>query len=123
VTCRVVIADDVAAIRQLLRTLLALDDMEVVGEARNGAEAVELATEHRPDVVILDIAMPGMDGVQAIPQILEASPDTKIVMVSAFATPAVRERAFELGVEAFLDKAAIVDEVVGAVRRAGRLSE
>jgi YesN/AraC family two-component response regulator len=123
VACRVLIADDVAAIRQLLRTLLALDDIEVVGEARNGAEAVQLATEHRPDVVILDIAMPGVDGVQAIPQILEASPETKIVMVSAFATPAVRERALELGVEEFLDKAAIVDEIVGAVRRAGRRPE
>src|SRR3954454_8878933 len=77
---RVLLVDDLADIRLVMRLLLEADGRaEVVGEAADGAEAVRLAAELRPDAVVLDLRMPGMDGVQALPLIREASPGTVVV--------------------------------------------
>jgi DNA-binding NarL/FixJ family response regulator len=115
---RVLIADDAAPIRQLVTTLLLLEGFEVVGEARDGIEAVSLAKELRPDVVVLDISMPRLGGLEAIPLILEASPGTQIVMLSALATDHLKAQALELGAIDFLEKRAIADEIVAAVQSA-----
>lgn len=82
---RVVVCDDDADLRLLLQVLVSNDPrIEVVGEASNGREAVEAARAFAPDVVLLDIAMPEMDGLEALPLILEASPNSQVIMFSGF---------------------------------------
>jgi YesN/AraC family two-component response regulator len=91
-----VIVDDNAGIRTLLRALAKRDErIEVVGEAAHGGEAIELARKYQPHVMILDVMMPVMDGLEAIPGVLEASPATRIVMYSAYAES--REEAMRRG--------------------------
>src|SRR6476660_832563 len=82
---RVLIADDVQDLRSMLRLALELSGrFTVVGEAMNGAHAVELATMYKPDLALLDLSMPALDGLEALPQILDVSPDTKVVVLSGF---------------------------------------
>jgi DNA-binding NarL/FixJ family response regulator len=96
---RVLVADDHAVVRQGLRTFLGLqDDMEVVGEAADGAEAVEAVERLRPDVVLMDMVMPGVDGLEAIRRVLAARPETRVVVLTSYAdeeqvVPAVRAGA------------------------------
>lgn len=111
VALRVLIADDAPDIRLLLRMYLTDTRLEVVGEATNGAEAVELATAEKPDAVILDLAMPVMDGLQAIPLIKEASPDTKIVVLSGFDADRMAERALKLGADTYLQKGVALGDI------------
>ena len=81
---RVLVVDDEDDVRALVRYLLQqTDGFEVVGEAANGREAVDLAAAERPDIVLLDLRMPVMDGADAIPQIREQCPDTRIVVFTA----------------------------------------
>ncbi len=81
-----VIVDDNAGIRTLLSALARRDpNMRVVGEAEDGAQAVEVARAHQPDIVILDVMMPGIDGLEAIPGIIDAAPRSRIIMYSAYA--------------------------------------
>lgn len=110
--CRVLLADDVAEIRMLLRLTLELDGrFQVVGEASNGKEAVALASCEHPDVVILDLAMPVMDGFTAIPEICRTCPDTKILVLSAFdATNS--EAVLALGADAYMVKGEALHENV-----------
>jgi DNA-binding NarL/FixJ family response regulator len=83
--CRVALVDDVPEIRLMLRLTLELDGrFEIVGEACDGAAAVDIACQERPDVMILDLGMPVMDGFTAIPHICQSSPGTKILVLSAF---------------------------------------
>ena len=108
---RVLIADDAPDIRLLLRMYLTDTRIEVVGEAENGSQAVDLAGSHKPDAVILDLAMPVMDGLQAIPLIKEASPDTKIVVLSGFDADRMAERALGLGAETYLQKGVALGDI------------
>src|SRR2546422_11538512 len=98
---RVVIADDTPEIRLLLRVVLRrAPDLELVGEAADGAEAVKIATELRPDVIVLDLAMPVMDGLQAIPLLAERTPETKILILTGFDRSGLREDAERAGAHA-----------------------
>ena len=108
---RVLIADDAADIRLLLRMYLSDSRLEVVGEATNGAEAVELAAAEKPDAVILDLAMPVMDGLEAIPLIRERSPATKIVVLSGFEAERMAERAISLGADTYLQKGVALGDI------------
>ena len=102
---RVVLADDTADIRMLLRASLEIDGrFEVVAEAEDGREAIDMAVEHLPDVVVLDLAMPVMDGLQAIGPITEGSPDSKIVILSGFDATEMAEEALGRGAHAYLEK-------------------
>jgi DNA-binding NarL/FixJ family response regulator len=105
------LADDMNDLRYLLRLSLETQgSFEVVGEASNGREAVQMAELHQPDVILLDVAMPVMDGLEAIPQIRELSPSTKIVMLTGFSTPALARKALDLGADLYLQKSvALVD--------------
>lgn len=110
--CRVVIADDTPDIRNLLRWSLEPDDrFEVVGEAANGAEAVELISSLQVDAILLDLAMPVMDGLQAIPHIKKASPGTRIVVLSGFDETVMAGEALERGADAYLEKGVAVAEI------------
>jgi DNA-binding NarL/FixJ family response regulator len=110
--CRVALADDVAEIRMLLRLTLELDGrFEIVGEATDGAQAVEIVTEQRPDVVILDLGMPVMDGFAAIPEICRCSPETRILVLSAF-DATTSSRVLSLGADAYMIKGTDIHEDV-----------
>lgn len=105
---RVVIADDASDIRFLTSIILASDPgFDVVAEAENGAEAVTLVATHRPHLVLLDLAMPVLDGLSAIPELLAASPDTVIVVFSGFHAGAAAGEALERGAHAFIEKGQI----------------
>lgn len=108
---RVLIADDAAEVRLLLRLYLTGSKIEVVGEASNGEEAVALTTSQKPDAVILDLAMPVMDGLEAIPQIKEASPQTKIVVLSGFEAERMAKTALELGADRYLQKGVALGDI------------
>ena len=108
---RVLIADDAPDIRLLLRMYLSDSRLEVVGEATNGAEAVEMARGEQPDAVILDLAMPVMDGLEAIPHIKNASPATKIVVLSGFDADRMAERALGLGADTYLQKGVALGDI------------
>lgn len=108
---RVLIADDAAEIRLLLRMYLTGNRLEIVGEATNGKEAVDLAATEKPDAVILDLAMPVMDGLEAIPLIKAASPDSKIVVLSGFDAERAAKTALELGAERYLQKGVALGDI------------
>lgn len=108
---RILIADDAPDIRLLLRMYLTDTRLEVIGEATNGAEAVEIAGIEKPDAVILDLAMPVMDGLEAIPLIKQASPATKIVVLSGFDADRMAERALGLGAETYLQKGVALGDI------------
>ena len=108
----VVLADDVEDVRYLFRVVIEADGrFEVVGEATTGREAVDLAASLRPDVVVLDLAMPEMGGLEALPLIKAASPATKVVIVTAFGELS-EQAAYERGAVAFLTKGAKPGELV-----------
>lgn len=108
---RVLIADDAADIRLLLRMYLSNDKLQVVGEATNGREAVDLVGAEKPDAVILDLAMPVMDGLEAIPLIKQASPHTKIVVLSGFDAERTSQSALNLGADGYLQKGVALGEI------------
>ncbi|WP_110182627.1 response regulator [Nocardioides solisilvae] len=115
---RVLVVDDDRDLRELFVVQLqACPDLEVVGEAADGHEAVRLAAELTPDVVLLDVAMPVMDGLQALPLILRASPGSRVVVVSAFDEDGLGARALALGAVHYVEKGFTMrlPEVVRAV--------
>jgi two-component system response regulator DesR len=115
---RVMLAEDQGMVRGALATLLGLeDDIEVVGEAANGDEAVAVATGARPDVALLDIEMPGRDGLSAAAEIRTAAPDCKIMILTTFGRPGYLRRAMEAGASAFLVKDSPAQELAAAIRR------
>lgn len=118
---RVLIVDDHAMVRQGLRTFLELQDtaalpIEVVGEAANGLEAVKAAHAIQPDIVLLDLVMPEMDGIQATSRILEASPRTRVVILTSFGEEDKVMPAIRAGAQGYLLKDIPPDELVQAVR-------
>jgi DNA-binding NarL/FixJ family response regulator len=118
---RIVICDDVPELRQLVRYALEEDlEQVVVGEAADGGEAVERARDLRPDVVVLDLSMPSMDGLQAISVIHETAPRTGIVVFTGFGSPSIRDQALSLGADAYVEKGADLEEVRAAVADVGR---
>lgn len=102
---RAMLVDDVPELRRLLRHVLEWSDrFEVVGEADNGRIAVQLAGELTPDLVLLDISMPVMDGMEALPRIVETSPQTKVVMLSGFEAERLGQAAMEMGAAGYIEK-------------------
>jgi YesN/AraC family two-component response regulator len=115
VTVRAFLCDDVPDLRLLFRMALEERGVQVVGEAGNGRDGVEGVRESRPDVILLDLAMPVMDGLQAIPLIREESPGTKIIVLSGFGDGPAADSARSLGIDRFLSKTAPLDDIADAV--------
>jgi two-component system, NarL family, response regulator LiaR len=117
VTIRVAIADDHAVVRQGLRTFLGLQEgMEVVGEAADGEEAVALVERTAPDVVLLDLVMPRVDGLEAIRRIRERAPATRILVLTSFADDHTVLPAVRAGAAGYLLKDVQPPELAGAIR-------
>ena len=114
---RVLIADDHAVVRQGLRTFLALqDDMEVVADAADGEEAVRAAREHAPDIVLMDLVMPNMDGVEATRRIASERPATRVIALTSFLEDDKVLPAVRAGAAGYLLKDVGPPELVRAIR-------
>lgn len=115
---RILLADDTPDIRALLRIVLSQhEEFEVVAEAADGQEAVAMAQRHTPDLVVLDLAMPVMDGLQAIPEVRAAVPDCKIVVLSGFNAAQMANEAVSLGADLYLEKGTSPSRLVAELRR------
>lgn len=115
-SCRIIIADDADDVRYLLRLVVESHEAyKVVGEARNGREAVDLVATHHPELILLDVSMPVMDGLEAIPVIREASPETKILMISGLDASYVATAARELGANGYVEKGIGRNELIEAI--------
>jgi DNA-binding NarL/FixJ family response regulator len=111
-SCTIVVCDDQPGFRQLVAVVLGLEPgIEVIGEANDGREAITLAERLQPNVLLLDIAMPEMDGIEALPGIREVSPETQVVMLTGMTAASVRERALAAGASAFLEKGIDIGEL------------
>ncbi|MGH2654423.1 MAG: response regulator [Actinomycetota bacterium] len=116
---RVLIVDDHPVTRDGLRTAFNLaDEIDVVGEAASGEEAIHVVAETKPDVVFMDVRMPGMNGIQATRQIRENNPDTKIILFTIDESRASVAEAIQAGVSGYLLKDASVGELINAARQA-----
>jgi DNA-binding NarL/FixJ family response regulator len=114
---RVLLADDHRMLRETLRRSLADFGVEVVGEAADGREAVEQAAALRPEVVLMDVTMPVLDGIEATREIRERVPDTSVVMLTMHADDEMVVRAIRAGASGYLVKDCSVEEVADTVRR------
>ncbi len=120
---RVVIVDDIAETRENIRKLLQFEaDIEVVGVARTGREGIDVAKETKPDVILMDINMPDMDGIAATETIRRNIPFTQIIILSVQGDPNYMRRAMLAGARDFLTKPPSVDELTAAIRRAGKMA-
>ena len=119
---KILVCDDTKDIRILLNTEFSLhEDLEIVGEAENGREAIVLADRHHPDVIVLDLAMPEMDGLEALPEIRKVSPESQVIVLSSYDAGSIQRMAISLGARRFVDKgklpwqiADVVKDVAGA---------
>ncbi|MDX3188785.1 response regulator transcription factor [Streptomyces sp. MN03-5084-2B] len=117
-TIRLLLADDQALVREALCALLTLeDDFEVVASVGRGDEVVAAAREHRPDVALLDIEMPGLDGLAAAAVLAAQVPDCRVVMLTTFGRAGYLRRAMEAGAAGFVVKDAPADVLADAIRR------
>jgi DNA-binding NarL/FixJ family response regulator len=118
---RLLIADDHPVVRDGLRAMLATQpDMELVGEAATGTEAVTQARAMRPDVVLMDLQMPGLDGPGAIATLREQAPEVRVLVLTTYGTDADITRAVDAGATGYLLKDAPREQLFGAIRAAAR---
>lgn len=121
---RVVLADDEQLLRYTLGALLTLDgSIAIVGQASDGAEAVTVAVRERPDVLVIDLEMPGADGLHAVESIRRQVPDQKILMLTRHARPGILRRALKAGVRGFMSKSAdpeLIGDVIHRLHEGGR---
>lgn len=118
---RVILCDDHAIVRDgIARVLDAYDDIDVIGTAENGEAGVEATVRLRPNVVLMDLLMPIVDGVQATRRIVAAAPETAVVVLTSFGEQALVMEAIDAGASGFILKDAAPSELVGAIRSAAR---
>ena len=113
----VLLCDDAADVRYMLRNQLLEDPaIKVVGEASNGVEAVDLARRLRPNIVLLDVAMPLLDGLDALPEIERVSPESRVVVVSSYTPDQMRDKVLALGARSYVQKGTASRELLTAVK-------
>lgn len=118
---RVAIADDHRLVRQGIRALLERNkDIEVVGEASDGLEALDMVKELRPDIVIMDISMPQMDGIQATERISKMDVPTRVMILSMYSKPSIVQQVLRKGAKGYLLKSSISEELILAIHAAMR---
>lgn len=117
----VLLVDDHSVVRMGLAAIINIEkDLKVCGEAESGAEAVKLAREMRPDVVVMDFMMPGMDGAEATAAVLRASPESKVIVLTTYGTSADIARALKAGATGAVTKNLANDELADAIRATAR---
>ena len=117
----VLLVDDHSVVRMGLAAIINIEkDLKVCGEAESGAEAVKLAKEMRPDVVVMDFMMPGMDGAEATAAVLRASPESKVLVLTTYGTSADIARALKCGATGAVTKNLSNEELADAIRAAAR---
>jgi two-component system, NarL family, response regulator DesR len=115
---RLLLADDQALVRGALSALLSLEpDLEVVAEVASGDAVVPAVLEHRPDVALLDVEMPGLDGISAAAEVRQVSPQTRVLIVTTFGRPGFLRRALQSGADGFVVKDTPATQLADAVRR------
>lgn len=118
---RAMLVDDDECMRMLMRvTLDASGDFEIVAEAGDGQRAIEHAQQLQPDVMLLDMSMPVLDGMAALEQIRSVSPSTKVLMMSGFDSDDLADRAYELGAWGYIQKNMRPDQIIECMRKAAR---
>lgn len=115
---RILIVDDAAFMRMMIKDILTKNNFEVVGEAADGAQAIEKYAELKPDLVTMDITMPEMDGIQALKAIKQTDPSATIIMCSAMGQQAMVIDAISAGAKDFIVKPFQADRVVEAIEKA-----
>lgn len=116
----VLICDDNDAMRMLLGVVISASPrLRVVGEAADGDEAVAQASLHQPDVILLDLAMPNRNGLEALPDLRIMAPDARIIVLSGFASSTVADQVLALGATSYLEKGSHPDAIVEAIESAG----
>lgn len=112
-TIRVLIADDHQMFRQMLIRTLRFDErIQMIGEASDGVQAVQMAKKLRPDVVLMDITMPGLTGIEATRAIRQESPDVRVIGLSMHNDPAVRDEMLKAGASGYVSKDAVLEELL-----------
>ena len=114
---KILIVDDAAFMRMMIKDILSKNGYEVVGEAENGARAIEKFKELIPDLVVMDITMPEVDGIQAVKEIKKISADSKIIMCSAMGQQAMVIESIQAGARDFIVKPFQAERVVEAVKK------
>ena len=114
---KILIVDDAAIMRMMIKDILTKNGYEVVAEAANGVEAVELYKSHQPDLVTMDITMPEMDGIEAVKQIKAVNPAAKVIMCSAMGQQSMVMDAIKAGANDFIVKPFQADRVLEAVKK------
>lgn len=114
---KILIVDDAAFMRMMIKDILTKNGYEVVAEATNGVEAVELYKSHQPDLVTMDITMPEMDGIEAVKQIKAVNPAAKVIMCSAMGQQSMVMDAIKAGANDFIVKPFQADRVLEAVKK------
>jgi two-component system, chemotaxis family, chemotaxis protein CheY len=114
---KVLVVDDAAFMRMMVKDTLSKNGYDVVGEAENGAKAVELEKQLKPDLIIMDITMPEMDGIQALKEIKKNTGDAKIIMCSAMGQQAMVIEAIQSGAKDFVVKPFQPDRLLEAVKK------
>jgi|HubBroStandDraft_2_1064218.scaffolds.fasta_scaffold57213_2 DNA-binding NarL/FixJ family response regulator len=113
--CRILLADDHAVVLEGLRRILDRPDFEIVGEARDGAAMLQAATELQPEVIIVDVTMPGMNGIEAARELRKSDHTTKFVFLSMHSEAAYARAALAVGASAYVLKSSAAEELVGAI--------
>lgn len=117
----VLIVDDHALVRMGIKRLLEdTQDIQVIGEAQNGEEALLMVQQHRPDIILLDMKMPGIDGWEVIRRLKASSASSKIIAVSALSVEPLPSRVLQMGAMGYLSKEASIEEMTGAIRKVHR---
>jgi len=121
---KVIIVDDIAETRENVRKLLQFEaDIDVIGAAKSGREGIEFSKEQDPDVILMDINMPDMDGISATEEILQNQPHVQVIILSVQGDQNYMRRAMLAGARDFLTKPPMADELISAIRRAGEMAQ
>ena len=116
---QILIADDHGVVRAGLRALLSAEaDLEVIGEAATGEEAVRMAVQEKPDVVLMDVSMPGMEGIEATRRLAEQAPGVRVLLLTVHEDAALLREALRAGAAGYVIKRAVESELINAIRAA-----